>query len=368
MRWVLASVVSGIVAVGTTAVWADERRDCLEGIGHDLRIKGCSELLDRNPNDALAHYTRGIVYQSKGDMDRAISDYNKAIELNPYHASVYDSRARAYASKGDLANAVADATKARELRQESLPAPTSVAAGADVPKSAEPTPGKATPAPVIEARRGWVGYHNERFGFSLSYPADIFKADRASEAGDGQVFVASNGDARLLVGALPNTDGHTPASYQDFIARQSYRDYQVDYRPRGGNWFVLSGEGRGKIFYEKVMFTCAGRLLNSFALIYPAASRQIFDPIVERIEDTFRPGTKECGPRQAAGLQTETQPRIDRQGGSTRVEPAPRVKRQYPRVPWADRIARRRGSDVIIVLRRVGPPYNYRVVRGFASR
>ena len=59
------------------------------------------------------------------------------------------------------------------------------------------------------------------------------------------------------------------------------------------NWFVLSGERENQIFYEKVMFTCSGRLINSFALIYPADKRHIFDPIVERVEDTFRPG-RDC--------------------------------------------------------------------------
>src|SRR4029453_18982152 len=102
------------------------------------------------------------------------------------------------------------------------------------------TPAKETA--VAEASREWIAYHNPRYGFSLSFPADIFKAERASEAGDGEVFVTKDGNARLLVGALENTDRHSPASYQDFIARQSYRDYLISYRPRGGSWFVLSGE------------------------------------------------------------------------------------------------------------------------------
>jgi hypothetical protein len=40
------------------------------------------------------------------------------------------------------------------------------------------------------------------------------------------------------------------------------------------------------------------RLINSFALIYPIASKREFDPIVEGIEKTFRPG-QDCG-RHAA--------------------------------------------------------------------
>ena len=58
---------------------------------------------------------------------------------------------------------------------------------------------------------------------------------------------------------------------------------------------------------------------------------------------------------------------LERPTRVSKAEPAPRMGRQHARVEWADRIARRRGRDVIIVLRRVGPPYNYRMVRGYAS-
>jgi hypothetical protein len=49
----------------------------------------------------------------------------------------------------------------------------------------------------------WTGYRNERFGFFLRYPANVLRPEKTSEAGDGEVFVSSAGDARLLVGVLP---------------------------------------------------------------------------------------------------------------------------------------------------------------------
>jgi hypothetical protein len=142
---------------------------------------------------------------------------------------------------------------------------------------------------VGAAPRDWTEYRNERFGLRLEYPADLFVVERQTEAGDGQVFVAAGGKARLLVGGLVNATGYTAATYQTYIARHSYGDYKLGYRRLGQTWFVLSGEGNGRIFYEKVMFTCGGRLINSFAMIYPIDQRHIFDPIVERVEDTFRP-------------------------------------------------------------------------------
>ena len=44
----------------------------------------------------------------------------------------------------------------------------------------------------------------------------------------------------------------------------------------------------------RLLFSCSGRIINSFALIYPVESKREFDPIVAGIEKTFRPG-QNCG-------------------------------------------------------------------------
>jgi hypothetical protein len=208
------------------------------------------------------------------------------------------------------------------------------------------------------AAQDWTDYRNQRFGFHLQYPASLFAVERTSEAGDGQVFAAREGDARLLVGALINDTGYSPASYQQYIARQSYGDYQITYRRSGSSWFVLSGEGKGRTFYEKVMFSCTGRLINSFAMIYPSDQRAVFDPVIERIENTFRPGS-DC---EHAGLPPAPRARAD-----APRRPARRIE-DGERSAMADRIARARGRDVIVILRRTAPPYDTRIVRGYVSR
>ena len=62
------------------------------------------------------------------------------------------------------------------------------------------------------APQNWSEYRNERFGLRLEYPADLFVVERETEAGDGQVFVAAEGNARLLVGGLVNEMGYTAAN------------------------------------------------------------------------------------------------------------------------------------------------------------
>src|SRR5689334_4248004 len=75
----------------------------------------------------------------------------------------------------------------------------------------------------------WRAFRNHRFGLTLRYPADIFAQHRSSDFGDGDFFATPDGSAKLLVGALENVEGHSPASYQRFIAQTSYPGLRVDY-------------------------------------------------------------------------------------------------------------------------------------------
>jgi tetratricopeptide (TPR) repeat protein len=63
----------------------------------------------------IAYYNRGNVWYYKGDYDKAIADYTKAIEINPQYASAYENRGLAWADKGDYDKAIADYTKAIEI-------------------------------------------------------------------------------------------------------------------------------------------------------------------------------------------------------------------------------------------------------------
>jgi hypothetical protein len=148
---------------------------------------------------------------------------------------------------------------------------------------------------AAQERGGLALYHNERHGFSLSYPAGTF-APQSDAVGDGgRVFVSRDGQARLLAGALPNADGVNLRDYRALVMQQSYPGAALDYAPVGGTWFVLSGVRDGVMFYERVTFTCGGRLINSWAMLYPAAERHLYDRIVEQVSRSYRPGDGNCG-------------------------------------------------------------------------
>jgi len=60
--------------------------------------------------------SRGAVYQAKGELDRAIADYDKAISLNTKYSRAYHARGEAYKAKGDMKRATADFQKSAELK------------------------------------------------------------------------------------------------------------------------------------------------------------------------------------------------------------------------------------------------------------
>ena len=130
------------------AALANDEQDCFQSPEPQLRIKGCSELIERTPEDATAYHNRAFAYGLAGETDKAIEDYSKVIALAPSTASAYANRGRAYASKGDYVHAVADETKAQELMARAKAQPDEVA-----PKPAK-TPKKtaAVKAPAAAAK------------------------------------------------------------------------------------------------------------------------------------------------------------------------------------------------------------------------
>ena len=82
----------------------------------DEQISGCAELIRRDrlrtKDLAGALNSRGIGYYEKGDLDRAISDFTRAIRLNPKDAYTFNNRGQTYYAKDRLGRAIADYNRA----------------------------------------------------------------------------------------------------------------------------------------------------------------------------------------------------------------------------------------------------------------
>jgi hypothetical protein len=139
-------------------------------------------------------------------------------------------------------------------------------------------------------------YLNKRYGFTLTYPTSRFTPQEPLSE-EGRVWASPDGSAKLLAGALANTDAMTLGEYRDrdFLLKESYSGAEVDYAPIRDSWFVLSGTRQGTMFYERVTFSCGGRRINSWAMLYPVAERRVYDRIVERVARSYRAGERNCG-------------------------------------------------------------------------
>ena len=157
-------------------------------------------------------------------------------------------------------------------------------------------PGAAQPAGAVSEPPGdWTLYRNARFGFMIAYPTRLFAPDPERESPDGRAVVSADGRARLLVGAFENADRLSLQDYREFLLRESYAGASIDYAPVKDRWFVLSGTRDGSMFYERVTFTCGGRYINSWAMLYPVSERRLYDRVVERVAKSYAAGAGASG-------------------------------------------------------------------------
>jgi Flp pilus assembly protein TadD len=89
---------------------------------YDRAITYFSKALDKNPGFAVAYHNRGSIYVIKGQYDKAISDFNKALEINPKNAEAYYMRGNAYADKKQYELAITDYNKVIEIDPMDFPA------------------------------------------------------------------------------------------------------------------------------------------------------------------------------------------------------------------------------------------------------
>ena len=153
----------------------------------------------------------------------------------------------------------------------------------------------ASAAMAADWRRDWATLRNERHGFLIAYPAGVFQQLRDPHTDEGRVLYSRDGKAQLLVGAFLNDDGTTLEDYRSYVMQENYAGARVDYAPVHDKWFVISGSIGDREFYERVSFTCGGRLINSWAMIYPKAERRFYNRVVEAVAQTYSPGAGRTG-------------------------------------------------------------------------
>ena len=85
---------------------------------YDDAIQECSEAIALSPDFAFSYAFRGIAYSKKGDYDKAIKDFTRAIGLeidDRFLMFAYGHRGDAYSFKGSYDKAIEDFTRAIAL-------------------------------------------------------------------------------------------------------------------------------------------------------------------------------------------------------------------------------------------------------------
>ena len=114
MRWrrPLGLAIAGLaLALFALPAHADDWGNCHHFGDYQHGIDHCSAIIDAGAdtekNIAKAYAIRGYIYSFKGDIDQAISDYDRAIALHPTYAAYYH-RGLAYRGKNDHDRAIKD--------------------------------------------------------------------------------------------------------------------------------------------------------------------------------------------------------------------------------------------------------------------
>ena len=134
----------------------------------------------------------------------------------------------------------------------------------------------------------WALYRNADLGFALKYPSNVFAMGR-HQADDGDRLLTSrDGRALLRIFGIPNRTATTLTQYRRSLIAQRYADATFDDTHQQHNWFVLSGRVAEEVFYERVTFSCDGRSIHGWLLVYPMIDRSFFDEIVEEMHRTYK--------------------------------------------------------------------------------
>ncbi|GHV79053.1 hypothetical protein AGMMS49944_08440 [Spirochaetia bacterium] len=83
-----------------------------------INFTGLVLLHGQTENDAGAYYDSGNGYYNRGEYEKAIEDYTRAINIDPNLAYAYCNRGNAYGENGDYEKAIADYTRAINIDPE----------------------------------------------------------------------------------------------------------------------------------------------------------------------------------------------------------------------------------------------------------
>jgi hypothetical protein len=139
-----------------------------------------------------------------------------------------------------------------------------------------------------QVRHEYRTYHNARFDYSISYPANLLIPQGKSVNGDGQRFLSRDGRTELMVyGAYNSLDQTLREVFEQESGRSTeHPNRVVTYKVLRDDWFVVSGTENARIFYQKTMLR--NSTFKTFRIEYEKNEKQTFDSITAFIARSFK--------------------------------------------------------------------------------
>jgi len=139
-----------------------------------------------------------------------------------------------------------------------------------------------------QIRHNYRTYHNSRFDYSISYPADILIPQGEAINGDGQKFFSRDRRTEMLVyGSHNSLDQTLKQVYEGQISRRSEHPNRIiTYKVLKHDWFVVSGIEDDRIFYQKTFLR--NNVFKTFRIEYHEGDKQLFNSITSRISNSFK--------------------------------------------------------------------------------
>src|ERR1044072_251598 len=100
--WRRFAIASAFLAIAAAApALADDWETCAKSSG-DEAISACTRAIKSGTYNgktlALAYSNRGVEWRAKGELTRAIADYDEAIKADPQPGAAHNKRGNAYAA------------------------------------------------------------------------------------------------------------------------------------------------------------------------------------------------------------------------------------------------------------------------------
>jgi hypothetical protein len=140
----------------------------------------------------------------------------------------------------------------------------------------------------------WSRFEAPSSEYILDLPTGSFVRTSQTDGRGHLTLSESAGDAMIDVYSGNNVKGLRPSEFIEELSK-SPRIADVSYRALGRTWFVISGHYVSEssdegtlIYYAKFLFSADLRRFAAFEISYSVREKRRLDPVVERMEGTFR--------------------------------------------------------------------------------